>query len=67
MRIKVRAVALNEKRTMQGIHLIDPDTLEIEDAREDAERDLFEVIWCHYSNVEHVEFKKRATKKSAVK
>lgn len=50
-KIKIQAVGLREHREIQGIHLIDPDRRDIEDALESAERDGFKTVFAHFSNV----------------
>lgn len=49
--VEIRVDIRKEFKNAQGIHLIDPDKKDIDSAIDTAERDLFDVIWVHYSNV----------------
>lgn len=49
--LKVIICGLEQYKDKQGIHLNNPDTWYLEHAIEDAEKDMFSTIFCHYGSI----------------
>lgn len=47
MKTKIRKAKTKADFHKQGIHLLNPDARELEDAQATAERDLYSTIWIH--------------------
>jgi len=55
LRLKITHTGIPYCESRIAIHLINPDQRELDQAIEDAERNMFYEIVCHYSNVIPIE------------